>query len=61
MPFSGTGPNDPDDGSFVVTGASGSTLNVLVLDEVNVRILVDTDGDGEPEVTIDTTWDELRS
>ena len=61
VPFSGTGPNDPDDGSFVVTGASGSTLNVLVLDEVNVRILVDTDGDGEPEVTIDTTWDELRS
>ncbi|MGH7163144.1 MAG: hypothetical protein ACREID_06650 [Planctomycetota bacterium] len=59
VPFLGTAPNHPHDGVLVVTGANGSTLTLIALDDVNVQFVVDTDGDGTPEATIDTTWDAL--
>jgi hypothetical protein len=60
VPFTGADPDDPDAGTLVVTGADGATLTLMALNNVDVRILVDVDGDGETDATIDTTWDVLN-
>jgi hypothetical protein len=57
--FSGTDPDDPDTGEASAEGAAASALRIEVLDDVNVRIHVDEDGDGTEESSIDTTWAEL--
>lgn len=46
-------------GELLVTGAGKATLRLVALDDVNVRILADYDGDGAMDETIDSTWAEL--
>ena len=56
--FSGFDNDYPGVGQFLVTGNS-SSARLIVEDNVNVRIELDTDGDGEVNETINTTWAEL--
>jgi hypothetical protein len=48
----------PDDGAVLVTG-DGTAMRILVLDAVDVRLEVDTDGDDIFETVIMTTWSTL--
>lgn len=57
--FEALGDAYPYTGELQVTGASNATLRLIALDEVNVRILADYDGDGATDETIDTTWSAL--
>lgn len=57
--FEALGDAYPYTGELLVTGADNATLRLIAMDEVNVRILADYDGDGATDETIDTTWDEL--
>lgn len=59
VPFEALGDAYPYTGELLVTGANNATLRVIALDEVNVRIMADYDGDGANDETIDTTWAEL--
>ena len=47
-------------GACVVGGSGGSGLIITALDEQNLRIEVDQDGDGVFETVINTTWAALR-
>lgn len=49
----------PMSGSLKVAGADNGSLTVIALDSINVEIDLDVDGDGTPEATTFTTWDEL--
>lgn len=60
VPFTGTDPNDPDAGTLIVTGADGCTATIIALNNVDVQILVDLEGDGEIDATINTTWAVLN-
>ena len=60
VPFTGTDPDDPDAGTMVVTGAEGTTATLVALNNVDVQILLDLDGDGTTDATINTTWDVLN-
>lgn len=53
--FSGTIGEFPSAGEVLITGAS-SSVRFVVLDSTNVRLDVDSDGNGEVDVSIDTTW-----
>jgi hypothetical protein len=57
--FQGTGPDYPFAGELVVTGDGNATIRLIALDAINVRIETDSDGDGTPETTEDTTWDDI--
>ena len=59
--FQSIGEAYPYAGELLVTGANNATLRLIALDEVNVRIEADYDGDGAVDETIDTTWDALNS
>ncbi len=59
VPFESIGEAYPYTGEMLVTGANNATLRLIALDEVNVRIEADYDGDGAVDETIDTTWDAL--
>lgn len=50
----------PYTGSIQCTGAAGSALTMTAVDETFVQLAVDVDGDGTPEVTVNTTWDALE-
>ncbi len=56
--FEGSGEANPSTGEFLVTGAS-SSVRLIALDDVNVRLESDFDGDGVIDETTDTTWDAL--
>ena len=43
------------------TLTSRGTVDSSQLDNVNVRVELDSDGDGVVDVTVDTTWDALTS
>jgi len=58
VPFTGAVDEYPSAGTFVATGANGATVTLVAIDNVNVQILIDEDGDGTPS-TIDTTWEVL--
>lgn len=57
--FQGVEPGDPFTGEATITGANNSSVTLIALDAVNVRLLVDEDGDGATDATIDTTWTNL--
>lgn len=57
--FEGTGDDPPDAGVIEARGAGNSLLRIIVLDETNVRLEVDNDGNGIIDESIDTTWDDL--
>ncbi|MEM8769962.1 MAG: hypothetical protein AAGE43_21210, partial [Pseudomonadota bacterium] len=50
----------PISGVLRIVGLDGGSILVTALDEVNVQLEVDEDGDGTVDVTIMTTWDELE-
>ena len=58
---SGTVDANPDAGSLIITGVNGSKLRINALDNVNVELLVDNDGDDVYETTITTTWAALNN
>jgi hypothetical protein len=61
-PFTGnTSSLHPSAGTFVATGAMGGKLTLVALDDVNVQILIDEDGNDVNETTINTTWDALEN
>ncbi len=60
-PFEGTGNDNPTSGTMVITDSStGAEITFQVVDDVNVDLLVDKDGDGATDFTVHTTWDELE-
>lgn len=56
--FEGFDTNYPHAGELLVTGG-GSSARLIAIDEIDVRIEVDTDGDGVVDETIETTWAAL--
>ncbi len=56
--FAGFDNDYPQSGELLVTGAS-SSARLIALDAVNVRVEIDTDGDGTVDEVIDTTWAAL--
>lgn len=59
IPFQATGDGFPYEGEMLVFGTSGSSIRIIALDEVNVRIEADYNGNGAPDATIETTWAAL--
>jgi hypothetical protein len=57
--FTGVDGSPPDVGGMVITGASNASITVDVIDEIDVDLLVDLNGDGSPDVLVATTWAEL--
>jgi hypothetical protein len=60
-PFASSGPDFPYAGEMLVTGAAGSTIRVIALDALNVRLEMDYNGDGAVDETVDMTWEEAIS
>lgn len=58
--FQGDGIDYPHTGELLITGGN-SSARLIALDNVNVRIELDSDGDGVVDVTVNTTWDALVS
>lgn len=58
--FAGEGVDYPDSGSMLVEGEN-SSARLTAVDNVNVTIEVDTNGDGVIDNTINTTWADLAS
>ncbi len=58
--FEGSDADYPSAGESLVTGNS-SSARLIAVDNVNVRIEIDTDGSGTIDETIDTTWLELEA
>ena len=46
-------------GQWLITGANGATIKVIVLDSTFLRLEVDSNGDGVVDATLDTRWDEM--
>jgi len=59
VPFSGNGEDPPTAGESFIRGANGSEVRVLAVGGTGVRIFIDVDGDGTPENTVDTTWNDI--
>ena len=58
-PFEGTAPGNPDRGRMRINGADGSVVFLTILDNVNILVEVDQDGDGVFDDTFQTTWSAL--
>ena len=58
--FQGVGTDFPTQGRLRVQG-SGSSLELVAIDNVNVDIEIDSNGDGTIDVTISTTWADVSS
>lgn len=50
----------PHTGELLVTGAN-SSARLIAVDAQNVRIEIDSDGDGTVDETLNMTWDELAA
>jgi hypothetical protein len=59
VPFTGNGDDPPTAGESVIRGADASEVRLLALGGLAVRIFIDEDGDGTPENTVDTTWNDI--
>lgn len=57
--FQGMGAAYPYAGELLVSGAGNATVRLIALDDTNVRIEADTDGDGVVDSSEDTTWDDI--
>ena len=57
--FQSTGDGFPYEGEMLVFGTAGASIRIMPLDEVNVRIEADYNGDGASDATIETTWAAL--
>jgi hypothetical protein len=49
----------PDTGRVQISGAANSTVVLRVLSATDVELDVDADGDGNPEQTLQRTWQDL--
>lgn len=58
--FQGFDTNFPNSGELLISG-DNSSARLIAVDDVNVRIEIDTDGNGTVDETIDTTWADLTS
>jgi hypothetical protein len=58
--FQGLGSDFPNAGEFLVQGAA-SSLRLIAENNTDVSIEIDTDGDGNVDQTIQTTWAELMA
>ena len=58
--FEGSGEGYPYTGELLVTGADNSTLYLITIDDTNVQIDADYDGDGIIDETLNLTWVELE-
>jgi hypothetical protein len=58
--FEGSDADYPSVGEFLVTGGN-SSARLTAVDNVNVRIDIDTDGNGTIDETINTTWAALEA
>ncbi len=56
QPFQGLGDDYPFVGEQITTAADGTSVTLIALDSVNVRLEIDDDGDGVADQTTDTTW-----
>ena len=56
--FRGYVPGNPSEGTLLVRG-DNSFARLVVVDDANVRVEIDSDGDGTAEDVIDMTWDEF--
>lgn len=54
-----SGDGYPYAGEIVVFGDNNSTVRIIAMSDVDVRIEADYDGDGATDATIDTTWAAL--
>ncbi|MDH4107694.1 MAG: hypothetical protein OEW35_05225 [Gammaproteobacteria bacterium] len=50
---------NPHTGEILITGAGGSSVKIVVVDSLNVRLEIDTNGDGTIDQFVDTSWSEL--
>lgn len=57
--FESTGSAYPHAGSLTVTATDNSTVTLTALDDTNVRLDIDLNGDSTIEETITTTWTDL--
>ena len=57
--FAGSGMNLPSSGELQILGGESSSLLLIVLDQINVQIEADYDGDSTIDETINLTWAEL--
>ncbi len=57
--FAGTAGSPPENGRLTATAGDGSQLGLEASGGGNVTVTVDTDGDSNPERTIQTTWNDL--
>lgn len=61
VPFAGNEFDDyPSSGELLINGANDSTLRLVVLNNVDVSLELDIDGDGVVDTTIVTSWQELE-
>jgi hypothetical protein len=58
--FEGLDLDYPHTGELLIQGENNTSVRLIALEGGRVRILIDSDGDGEPNDTIETTWDELQ-
>jgi len=58
--FVGDDADFPHTGELLITG-SNSSVRLIALDNVNVRIELDNDGNGSVDVTVETTWAALAT
>ena len=49
----------PFSGELLVTASDGSTLRIVAVDDTNVRLEIDYDGDAIVDTEINTTWEAL--
>jgi len=56
--FAGFDADYPSSGEFLIAGES-SSARLIAIDNVNIRVEVDADGDGVVDDTIETTWAAL--
>lgn len=57
--FEGSGESYPHTGELLVTGTNNATLRLITIDDVNIQIDADYDGDGIVDKTWYMTWAEL--
>ena len=57
-PLSGSAFPEPEDGRIKVSANDGSSAVIIIMDDA-VTIEIDTDGDGEIDGVLRTTWEEL--
>ena len=60
MTFAGEGLDYPSSGALLVVGQD-SSARLTAVDNINVTIEIDSNGDGTIDATIETTWAALTT